>query len=46
MPDFLDENTKSRLDPILASLANPIKLVFFRQKDACSSSLEQEELVK
>ena len=46
MPDFLDENTRMRLEPILASLVNPVKLVFFRQKEACSSCLEQEELLK
>lgn len=46
MPDFLDENTRMRLEPVLASLVNPVKLVFFRQKDACSSCIEQEELLR
>ena len=46
LPVFLDEGTKSRLEPIFASLVNPVKLVFFRQKDACSSCIEQEKLLR
>jgi alkyl hydroperoxide reductase subunit AhpF len=46
MSRYIDERVKAQIQPVLASLVNPVKIVFFTQKNACSPCLEQEELLR
>ncbi len=46
MPTFIDDAAKARLEPVFAGLVNPVKIVFFTQKNACASCMEQEELLR
>jgi len=46
MAVFFDGSTKARIESVLTSLISPVKLAFFRQKDACSTCLEQEGLLR
>jgi len=46
MSRYIDERVKAQLQPVLASLVKPVKIVFFTQKNACSHCLEQEELLR
>ena len=45
MSSFIGEDVKARLRQAFADLVNPVKLVFFTQRDACSSCFEQETIL-
>lgn len=46
MSKLIDEKAKNELMPVLATLVNPVKIVFFTQKNACPGCSAQEELLK
>jgi glutaredoxin-like protein len=46
MPQLIDENIKAQLNKAFEHLVNPVHLVFFTQKNACTECTDQEELLK
>jgi thioredoxin-disulfide reductase len=46
MSKLIDEKAKNELMPVLATLVNPVKIVFFTQKNACPGCAAQEELLR
>lgn len=46
MADIMDDKVKAELKPVLAELKSPVRLVFFRTKDACPTCSRQEELLR
>ena len=46
MSKLIDEKAKIELQPVLAMLVNPVKLIFFTQKNACPGCEAQEELLR
>jgi glutaredoxin-like protein len=43
---FIDDNVRTQLLTAFENLVNPVQLVFFTQKDACASCVDQEQLLK
>ncbi len=43
---FIDNNVEAQLLVAFANLVDPVQIVFFTQKDACASCVDQLELVK
>ena len=46
MSKLLDDKAKAELQPVLEALVNPVKLLFFTQKNACPGCAGQEELLR
>lgn len=46
MVSFIDEKIASQLKVAFENLVNPVQLVFFTQKNACPSCLNQEQLLR
>lgn len=46
MGKLISDQVKGELQKVLTVLVNPVKLVFFTQKNACPFCLEQQELLK
>ena len=46
MSRLIDEKAKNELMPVMATLVNPVKLIFFTQKTACPGCEAQEELLR
>jgi alkyl hydroperoxide reductase subunit F len=46
MSKLIDEKARNELMPVLATLVNPVKIVFFTQKTGCPGCAAQEELLR
>ena len=46
MSKLLDEKAKTELQPVLANLVSPVRLLFFTQKNTCPSCASQQELLE
>ncbi len=46
MSKLIDEKAKTELQPVLAALVNPVRLVFFTQENSCPGCAAQEELLR
>ncbi len=46
MSRFVEENVRTHLVAAFGNLVNPVRLVFFTQKDGCAACGDQEELLR